>query len=101
MIVRNKRFVASKIKVDKTHTRQPISSQEAIVGSIDGPRFSGWVEQELGTKTKRTRVFTRLARRGSPTRPAQPSVRLKASNDFTTPDDYPRLDDNHRAVVML
>ena len=101
MVVRNKRFVASKIRVHKSHTRQPISSQEAIVGSVDGPRFSGWVEQELGKKTDRTRVFSMLARRGSAFRPAQPSARLKPSNDFPTPDDYPGLDENHRAVVML
>lgn len=101
MTIRNPKFISRMIRVIKARGNEPISRQESIVGSLTTDRFSGLKEQELGTKTKRTRVFSLLARFGDIKRQAKPSARLKPGNQFLTPDDFPGKSSQHRVISML
>lgn len=101
MNIRAKKFVDSSIRVQMAKASQEINQQHSIVGSISRARFSGWEEQELGKKTKRTRVATLLGRGGNVQKKIQPSARLKQSNQFVSPDDYPGTSRHNRSVVMM
>ncbi len=101
MIIRDERFVKSKIRVKKSRFRPPIESQVSTVGSIAGPRFTGWLEQETGAQPNRTRVFHLSARAGSKKRRAPPRFRLRPGNNPPTPDGFPGKSPHHRAIVML
>ena len=61
MTVRNQKFVAGSLRVQKS-TGSNIDNARSEVGSIFRPRFTGWKEQESGTKPERTRSITRFAR---------------------------------------
>lgn len=100
MTVRNEKFVSSSLRVQKAARSAPMNSQVAIAGSISRPRFSGWAEQELGTKTDRTRTATLFARRGG-AKALPSSFRMKAQNQFISPSDFKGKDDRHRVIVML
>lgn len=82
MTVRNPRFVNSKIRVKTTKPSTPIDRQAATVGSIRGPRFSGWTEQERGTGDKRDRTISEQARGGSDKRQVMAKARLKRTANF-------------------
>ena len=101
MTVRAKGYVKGSIKVDKASFRDPINKQQSQVGSIVRPRFTGWEEQEDGKVDKRKRIATSFARGGSNTGKIKPSHRMKTSNTFESPDDFPGKSQHHRAVVML
>lgn len=101
LTIRSQRFVKSRVRVEKARGNKPITSQRSEVGSISSDRFSGWVEQELGTPTKRTRISTVLARGGSVKKTVRPSVRLKPSNKFVDPDGFPGKQAEHRAWAMI
>jgi len=59
------------------------------VGSIAGPRFSGFGEQEKGGPMKlRNRGITKAARGGDVKKVISPSARLKPGNVFHKPDSY-------------
>lgn len=88
MTVRNARFVASRIRVTKANRYLPVNNQVAWTGSVAGPRFSGWAEQEKGAKTKRNRFSTLAGRGGSVQKQMRPSVRLKPKNEVISPSDY-------------
>lgn len=64
MEIRNPRFVNSKIRVQNAKYSGQISDQQAIVGSIYGPRFSGWREQITGEASQKDRIATNQARKG-------------------------------------
>jgi hypothetical protein len=100
MNVRNDRFVNSRMRVEKARGSN-ILQQEAVAGSIESPRFSGWEEQELGTKTQRSRVANVLARGGDFNRQIKPSLRLKPSRDFQDANDYPGKDESTRTAAMI
>lgn len=100
MTVRNERFVTGSLRVQKASRSVPMNSQVAIAGSISRARFSGWEEQELGTKTSRTRTATRFARKGG-SRPVPPSLRMKPGNKFLAPRDFEGQSDEHKVQVML
>ena len=87
MHIRNQRFVASRIRVQKT-SALPIDQQRVTVGSIPGDRFTGWIEQQRGAAPERGRVFSLLARGGMETNQATPGYRLKASNKRVDIEDY-------------
>lgn len=87
MTIRNQNFIVGAIRFIKAKGVKPINQQQSEVGSIRRPRFSGLVEQETGKRTKRSRVFTQLARRGSMRNVVQGPARLKASNQFFKPSD--------------
>lgn len=101
MIVRNERFVSGSLRVSKASGFMPLSAQVATFGSVARDRFTGWKEQELGTSVDRTRTSTLLARAGSKRRQMRPSLRMKRSNIFDSPDNYEGAPEQHRAIVML
>jgi hypothetical protein len=101
MVIRNERFVNSKIRVEKSRFSLPIDAQRSTVGSVSGPRFTGWIEQETGEQPDRSRVFHLAARAGSKKKKAPPRFRLRASNNPPRPNQYKGKDANHRVVVML
>ena len=82
MIVRNPRFVGSRIKVEKSRPRKG-EQTHSIVGSIISPRFSGWEEQEKGKESDRHRALTIMARKGDIRKQAASYARLKGG-DFLT-----------------
>lgn len=84
MTVRNKKFISSRIQVTKANTHSPIASQASWVGSRATKRFSGWVEQEYGTKTARKRFATRLGRGGDTQKQVRAAARLKPGKDVVT-----------------
>lgn len=101
---RNKRFVETRLRVDKTRLNAPIHSQQSSTFSTDANRFSGWGEQEHGTKTKRERVATRKGRAGSfkrkITKKARFRKRFKSPRDMGTSSAYIQ-NAHHAAQVML
>lgn len=84
MTVRNEKFISSRFRVTKATT----ATQTAIMGTLAGPRFSGFVEQEKGTPTERTRAATMAARGGARSSQVKPRFRLKPSADVVTMVDY-------------
>jgi hypothetical protein len=106
MTVRNKGFLRSHLRVNKTALSTPIDSQQADVGSIEGPRFSGWIEQETGVRTPRKRVATVRARGGNKRRQMIDKARLIEGRHIMGPEDMggssARIkSDHHRAQVFL
>jgi hypothetical protein len=102
MTVRNPRFVKSKTRVEMAKRSQPISNQTSRVGSLLGPRFTGWKEQQLGTRSTRSRVATLNARGGNFSKPMQGKARLKPNQKFLDPDSIKKVkDDNHRLFVFF
>ena len=99
MKVRNPRFVNSRLRVHRAVFAQAIDQQYSETGSISSPRFSGWKEQQLGTRAKRTRVSTLFAR-GNQSRQIKPAYRLKPAKDFVSSDDY-KGSSQHRVIAML
>ena len=88
MIVRNKRFVSSRLRVTKAKTSAPINIQESWTGSMATQRFSGWVEQEKGVPTNRNRFSTLAGRGGDEHKQMRPSIRLKPKHQVITQADY-------------
>jgi hypothetical protein len=105
MIIRDQRFVKSKIRVKMASKRAPVRNQESIVGSIEDDRFSGWIEQETGKKVDKktggTRTFSLAGRRGSKKRKALQRARMKPENDLIKPEDFRHQDGHHRVLRML
>lgn len=106
MTVRSKAFVQRNIIVNKATFAAAMMSQKSEVGSIERPRFSGWIEQETGKATDRTRAFLLEARRGQKKKRAMPSARLKPSFKPLKPEDMGEAsayikNDHHRAQVLL
>lgn len=101
MVVRSGAFVERQLRVEKSHRRLPIQSQESEAGSVATKRFTGWKEQQTGQKTARERVINLLARRGSPKRKAAPKARLKPGRQFESYRDYPGRTPETRSTVML
>jgi hypothetical protein len=88
MTVRAQSFIVGSIRYDRAKGNKSINAQVSEVGSIRRPRFSGLVEQETGVRTKRSRVFTQLARRDKITNIVPGPHRLKGANVFPSRDDY-------------
>lgn len=62
MDIRNIGFVRKHLRVDRANGRNSIDRQEAWFGSVAGPRFTGWVEQQLGDPREQTRTHGVKAR---------------------------------------
>lgn len=88
MIVRAPGFVKSRVQVQKSHFRLPIASQKSHYGSVRKPRFSGWVEQELGQRKARPYFAALRGRAGGKRRKIKRGARL--DKPFLTPDRYPK-----------
>lgn len=101
LTIRNPRFFKSRLRVEKAKKNQSLRSQIAIVGSVAADRFSGWAEQELGTRAARTRSHSLFARGGDKEKQIRPSFRLKPSSQFRDPDNAPGKTPHHRAVIMI
>lgn len=97
MQVRNQSFVVSRMRVQTAR----LNTMESTTGSIRSHRFSGWEEQEHGTKTKRTRIATAIGRGGSESKQIMPMNRMKPGRDFPEPNDYEADTAEHRVVAML
>ena len=101
MVVRSRAFVNSRFRVEKTHRRMPMETQEATVGSIFSKRHSGWREQQTGEKTARERTITELGRLKNRTRKLVGSARFKKENVFESHRDYKGKSVEHRNIVMM
>lgn len=101
LVIRNPRFMASRLQVDRARGRLPIQAQESTVGSVGKKRFTGWREQQTGEKSTRERVATLIARKGSRKRQIAPSARLKPSLELKRFTDYPGASPNMRSTRML
>jgi hypothetical protein len=99
MTIRDKRFVNSKVRVVKARKSARVDKQVSITGSIASPRFTGWIEQQTGSKTDKDRTFSLAGRRGSRRRKALQKARLKPG--MIKPSDYQHKDDHHRVLRML
>jgi hypothetical protein len=100
MTVRNTKFVNGAIMVQKVKSGAG-STQRSEVGSIKRDRFTGWEEQELGTKTKKNRVASTLARGGSDSKQVRPMYRMKSSNSFRTSKGFSGNSRLQRDGVMV
>jgi len=102
MTVRNNDFLNKKMKV-KPEKGIDIRTAESEVGSISGPRFSGWIEQETGKKPETNRTFTLLARGGNEQNQARPKARAKPSNNFAKISDFTikAKSRQHRLIIFL
>ncbi len=91
VIIRNRRFDISRMRVVKT-TARPIEQQAAILGSIyttgKGGHIvhDGWLSMIKGEPIK-SRVSTLLSRGGERAAIMKARARLKPGSDFVTPDD--------------
>jgi len=87
MIVRNRKFVESSLRVQKARSGK-IESQIALSGSIERPRFTGWEEQQKGKPPKKKRAITLAGRRGNKRNISISKARLKSSNKFYKPQQF-------------
>lgn len=86
MTVRAPRFISGSIRRTKANFR----TKTAEVGSISRPRFSGWVEQQKGTPSKRKRQPTLTARTGGNwKKKTAPRFRFKPAKRFVRPSTDP------------
>lgn len=84
MVVRAPGFVSGSIRVKKAHPGN--DSPRATVGSIERARFTGWPEQEYGTKATKWRTATQEARiGGSFAGKMKGAARLKTGNAIFKP----------------
>lgn len=89
MEIRNPRFVNSKIRVQNSKFSGQISDQQAIVGSIYGPRFSGWREQITGEVSQKNRTATTQSREGqSNSGMIRKPVRMNKRSNFHKQQDF-------------
>lgn len=100
MIVRNKKFVHSSLRVQKTRSG-PIEKQMAISGSINRQRFTGWKEQQFKRTPKTKRAVTTAGRRGSKRNIATSKARLKKANKFYKPDQFQGRNRYNRFLFMM
>lgn len=101
MIVRSRGFVKSSVRVQMTRKDIPTNEQEVIYGSLDRPRFTGWVEQETGKRDPRRRTPMTFARGGDKRKRIKSGLRMKPGRTFRSSSEVKGIDDHHRAVVML
>lgn len=101
MTVRNKRFVESSFRVQKTNGSIPLNSMVSRVGSIERARFSGWEEQQTGKKRESTRVGTLLSRGKNKSKQMRPAARMKPGRNFPDAGDYQGKSEQQRTTVML
>lgn len=103
MTVRNEAFVNRQMKVTKAKGRD-LGSIEAVAGSVSGPRFSGWTEQERGDTPANNRMITAFGRvAGDESRQAKGKARAKTINKFAKISDYTIKANSrrHRLIIFL
>ena len=97
MVVRATKWVEGRVRVQKAYGSRP----EAEMGSIVSPRFTGWVEQELGTGVKRTRVAGIMSRKGDVKNKMIGAARLRPNASHITPEQYQGKRDSARTAAMI
>lgn len=101
MTTRNPRFIETRLRVDKSHTREPMESQAAELGSVATKRFSGWVEQQTGKRTTRERTINLLARGKTQKKKLKRPFRMNQAHLFESFHDYPGRGPEARNIQML
>lgn len=101
LVIRSPTFIKKNIWAQLARKGKPLDKLQSEIGSRLSERFSGLVEQELGIKAELKRQPTLFARGGNPGRKIKPSVRMRAQNQFRSPDDFEGKNAAHRVVVML
>lgn len=102
MNVRAPGFLTSHLRVAKSNRRLPMSGQKSEAGSLSGPRFTGWREQQTGEKTARQRVINLNARIGqSMRRRVRGKNRIRAGSDFQRFRNFQGGSPNQRSTKML
>lgn len=103
MIVRNRKFVSSKMRVEKARGHN-ISNAVSRVGSISGPRFTGWEEQETGKADQRERTYSEFSRGGNQESKISSRRSRKRSNEIMKITDFNisnAKNDTHRVIIFL
>ena len=100
MIIRNRRFLESSLRVKTTPPRR-IEEQVAYAYSMERPRFTGWKEQQKGTPPKRKRSITKYARGGDMHKQVRHKARLKSGNKFYRPEQYQGKTYQQRFYFMM
>ncbi len=90
MTVRNARFTRSTLWADLQRGNPPLRNVQSSVGAIRRPRFTGWVEQELGKRGTRKRQPTLAARMGTETRQMFAGARMKPGRQIPSPKQRTR-----------
>lgn len=100
MIVRNKRFVESNLRVDKT---RPVSINQQIANaySVERPGFHGWKEQQGLPVPERKRGANLVARGGNKRGSIKPRYRLTSGNKFYKPEQFQGRDLKSRYQFMM
>lgn len=101
MTIRDPRFVARQMKVDKAKGTDFMNA-ESEVGSVSTNRFSGWIEQETGKRSEKNRTTTLLARGGSESNKVRPKNRLKPTKALAKISDFKiKARRQHRLIIFL
>ena len=104
MKIRDKRFVETSIRVQKSNPSHALQGMRSQAGSIRRDRFSGWEEQETGLITKRKRISTTAARAGNIGNKIQAGSRFKSANKFINDSQFAsknHVTQGQRTVAML
>lgn len=101
MVVRNPKFVNSSIRVRRADPRAPLDRQESIVGSIVRGNFTGWKEQEEGTRAAKSRTHSLISRGGTQLGIVRARTRFRSGQNFKTAREFPGKNSAHRAMLML
>lgn len=98
MTVRSPGFIRGSVRVQKARFNNPT----AEVGSIKRDRFSGWIEQQTGRKTTRTRTQSKIARRNDWRKRVAPRFRFKPGKSRSTrPSDFGLSDTSGASVPIF
>ena len=84
-IIRNQSLLKSSTRVIKANGSQDVNQQMAVLYFQQKKNFSGFVEQELGTSTKRQKTVSTAARGGS--RSSKVRKRFKTGQSMDTPEN--------------
>jgi hypothetical protein len=88
MTVRNPKFVARMLKVQKTPPRSDIRKQQSSASSLRTADFTGWEEQQAGKRQTRTRAATTAGRGGNMKGTISPRFRMRKNNKFYRPSQF-------------
>lgn len=100
MIIRKRKFVESSLQVQKAKSGK-IEGQIAYSGSVKRQNFTGWEEQQEGRPPKTKRAITLSGRRGIKRNIAISRARLKSSNKFYKPSQFPGQDNKSKFMFMM
>lgn len=97
--IKQEKFIASVLRVEKTKPFIPVNKQRARFGAVKRARFSGFIEQQTGERTERTRIGSLFSRNRDPLKPIRPMYRLKKT--FPQPSEYTGKSTEQRTAAML